>query len=76
MMDLRSNCVQNAPQDGSGGIDKPLKWLVGVAGFEPVPLYPERWGNTTLGYGRFYTNPDIVTRGRRTQKIRPELLTH
>jgi hypothetical protein len=41
-MDPRSNCVQNAFHNDFTGVDKPLKWLVGVAGFEPATLRPER----------------------------------
>jgi len=35
-MDLRSKCVQNGPGSGATGAGKPLKILVGVAGFEPA----------------------------------------
>ena len=35
-MDLRSNCVQNASLGEAAKVDKPLKTLVGVAGFEPA----------------------------------------
>ena len=35
-MDLRSNCVQNVPFGETTQVDKPLKTLVGVAGFEPA----------------------------------------
>jgi hypothetical protein len=35
-MDLRANCVQNAPFGETAKVDEPLKTLVGVAGFEPA----------------------------------------